>query len=296
MMKLYLFAGYHGAGKTTSVNLLKSYFEQQGLRVCTFQRSKNFYDICMYSEDHFILPPAAFANITELEKWLPVGYDVAIMEYVIYENFNTTGFSDRYIECIPESQVNEIIISGNPAPERETNIVYSKTDYPMDRSCCFLTDFSVSRIENLVYLNVNPKWICPTYPDIHPVFVGTIPPEWYIVFPNYTRRGKELFLKDCHYDLSIIGAAENLKKISDSLPDDLRCVCLYPPAFNPSCQPYNHRVNEMHSALQESEYPDHWYNAFTVAPSISITENQVLFNGIPPIRFILDQGWLSQVI
>lgn len=293
-MKLFLFAGYFGSGKTTSVNLLKSHFEKQGLRVCTFQRSKNFNDLCRYSGDHFILPSAAFTSISELENWLPVGYDVGIMEFITY--LENSLFTYKYKNCISENMVNEVINPENTAPERETNIVYSKTDDPIEGYCCFNTDFSISGIEHLVYFDVNPAWVIPSYPDIKAVFVGTIPPEWYSIFPNHTRRGKDLFIKDCEkYDLSIIGAAENLKGIFEHLPADLKTVCLYPPAFNSSCIPYQ-PYSEIKTAIQNSEYPDYWYNPFKDASSISITENQVLFNGIPPIKFILDQGWLSGVI
>lgn len=288
-LKLYLIAGRCGAGKTSFVNALSRHFRDLGKTVCTFQRSKNFADHTNYAGHHFVIPPAAFADLETLASWLPAGYDVGIMEFVSYQ-FSGGDYTDQYISSIPQTSVNELIPSGDETPDRDTNIVWSKVDTEVSGACSFTTDRQIFRSDLLVSLDITGTWDVPTY-DARVLVAGIVPMEYLNLFPNLRHISPERFADNVsNYDFGILG--KGVVGIGDQIHEEVSIVCLYPPAFDPEAEELNYL--HMSEAIGRSSYPDLWYDMFFV-DSIQRNGRHIIINGVPPVKFFIDEI-LSEVI
>ena len=106
MNRIYVLASFPGAGKTTAALLLEHHFREQGLRVACLQQNKGPYDVHTYLSTgcyHYTVPLEATKSRDSFEQWVPVGYDVYILEITC----PYTPFGAPYL--IPFSAVNEIV-------------------------------------------------------------------------------------------------------------------------------------------------------------------------------------------
>ena len=286
-MRLYLIAGECHAGKTTFVNCLREHFLKEGLRTCTFQRHKGYFDIPRYWGDHYILPPKAFESLTELKQWIPAGYDVGICEFISYSHSWNPNLP-IYLSLFLDSQINEVISPDRSVPDRDTTKIYSKLETPLDNECTFTTDRRIHGIEYLQYIDIDGEYIQPKY-DLNVLLTGYLPSEYYFMFPNLTHiRESEFCEHVSDYDLGIIGKTDRLKNASETLSEDDKVFSMYPPAY------YNILGNieiNMTLAKEQSAYGDIYYNVYSEAPSILQTPNRLIINGVPPTKFVTGLGW-----
>ncbi len=286
-MRLYLIAGECHAGKTTFVNCLRRHFLQEGLKVCTFQRHKGWFDLPCYWGDHYILPPKAFESQAELKAWIPAGYDVGICEFVSYSHSWNPNLP-IYLSLFSDNQINEVISPERPVPERDTMKIYSKLETPLDNECTFTTDRRIHGIERLQYIDIDGEYIQPRY-DYNVLLTGFIPSEYYFMFPNLEHAIESEFCERVNdYELGIIGKTDKLQNISASLPPYARIFSMYPPAYYDISGNF---VDNMTYAKEHCAYGDIYYNLYEDAPSILELPHRLIINGVPPSKFVTGLRW-----
>lgn len=288
-MDLYVFAGECNVGKTSLVRALKTHFEEEGKKVCSFQRSKNYADLGRQWGHHYIIPPVAFQNMDELEQWIPAGFDVGIFELASYAFLGNGGYTSTYLSLLPDSTINEVITPDSEMPNRETNLVYSKVGVPVENACSFTTDFSVHGIEHLKSISINGEYEPPKY-EYKVLVAGYVPPEYLRLFPNavFTTEAR-FFAEVSEYDLGIVGYSSKFIGTSQLLPDDAKIFSLFPPAFYPDAIEYSH--GQIAKAIADSDYGDIWYKKYKNVPQVEMTDTRLIINGVPPSRFVVNIGW-----
>ena len=83
MSRIYVLGSIPNQGKTTMAVSLAKHFRSRGERVACMQIMKGQHDIGHYLNEgcyHYSLPLEALRSKETLAKWLPIGYDVHIIE------------------------------------------------------------------------------------------------------------------------------------------------------------------------------------------------------------------------
>ena len=98
------------------------------------------------------------------------------------------------------------------------------------------------------------------------------------------------FLLSGHVRTRVDTLPRVLVGISASIPQDVPILSMYPPAFSVGNKL---DYSQLAAALARSQYPNIWYNLYADMASVMIQPGRLVLNGVPPVKFVIDQGWLS---
>lgn len=237
-----LMGNYH-SGKTTTTSLLYYHALIQGKKAATLQFEKGMYDNDVYMRNnipHFTIPLEAAKGKDVLEKWLPKGYDVLILEgsYLHKPEWVIPWLFNHIFE---DNEINEIIPFTEWDGEIEGNYQRAITKCPSAlrtvKIPCVDTKFNVHNNDLFAHAELTPRMDLPKASDDYKVIAaGPIPYEWYEIFPNIIHYHNlptfEKRLKGSSYDYAIIGPVNKKLKLnarSRELSSTSRKVICYDP-------------------------------------------------------------------
>lgn len=243
-----LMGNYH-AGKTTTTSLL--YFQKliQGKKVATLQFEKGSYDIERYQDNkipHYTIPLEAAKGKDVLERWLPTGYDVLILEgsylrkpeWVIPWVFN---------HIFQDNEINEIIPFNEWDGELEGDYQRVITKAPPALRTLEIPSvdkqFNIHHEALLASVEVTPRCnLSRMSEDRKVIATGPIPYEWSGIFPHINYYPKvSAFTKQFRkgtYDYAIIGPVNKELRINPESQDLTRhkgkVICYDPYILDPT--------------------------------------------------------------
>lgn len=249
--RIYVLASIPNAGKTTTAISMKNYFELQGMKVACLQSiTKGYQDTgkyLKYTHDHFSIPIEATRSKEALEKWLPYGYDIFILEvssaYVFPISAARISLFDNINELMPYDMSEDW--DGNITKKyknlpfldvvRNRNVKPVITKSPEKMNCASVdSNFMIHNIDDFVYDEVEPKMVL-SKSDKKVISVGAIPAEFCNMYPNlkwydYDYPGFYNAYKEEDYDFAIIGDCNN-DEMRFSFRPDKPVICYKPSVY-----------------------------------------------------------------
>lgn len=226
MAKIYVIASIMGQGKTTTSILLKKYFESQGLKVANLQRDKGRADVGLYLKNdchHYTIPVEA---VKDIEKWLPIGYDVYILEVGfiyrspisallidLFRNINlltSYEFKDAWKKHV--SNRNLKLLFWDTVHNRNVRQIITKSPTQIDKEPYVDTNLVLHNADKFVFDEVTPRMTLPKS-DKEAIAVGAFPAEFMRIFNlkwyGYDYQAFIKRYKEENYDIAVIGACSN---------------------------------------------------------------------------------------
>lgn len=231
--------GTWNTGKTTTATQLAHLFEFEGMKVANLTFEKWTFDVQRYwseNRHHYCLPLECVKG--DVEQWLPVGYDVYILEgrHPNGQRFDEDLFANIYPNhlqnvCVP---ANEYVFQVNDPLDR--NLIITKC-HPFGipyEHVAVDTNRMIFNIDLLRKIQVSPKYsIIPSSKTI--IAIGYFPGEYFLLFPRMRHYGFEevrSFLEECvnpTYDLILIGFTFEYQQIAASMKYESRPIISYSP-------------------------------------------------------------------
>lgn len=334
MSKLYVLASVSGQGKTTTILLLEKYFRSQGLKVACLQALKGEWDVGLYLKNncyHYSIPIEAAKSRSDLERWLPLGYDIYIMEisypyispvstaYIsLFNNVNEVisyQVKDRWKEYILERYGSLPFWDG--FYKRNVKKVVTRVPHIL-QSPCVDDKFKLHNPEKIIFEQISPKMKFPM-DDKTVIAVGAFPAEFWDIFPHLKWYGYDYpsFMKryrEEDYDLAIIGACTNNKMRFSYKPKQSLIFCYHPVVYINNLKDYrsipiNTDLKEIYSGIKRKPLGSQlgmegclyaslnnkfWiFQKYSGLDLITVRDNLIICNGWVLPQYLIREGYLE---
>lgn len=311
----------HGAwdtGKTTTCLRLAKYFQFDGIKVASLTFEKGTNDVGLYwaeKNHHYCLPLECAKGVSDLEQWLPVGYDLYILEGknpgagIMSRMFFDIFPADMQNICIPQHEFNRmdtynahpIITMCHPA---NVPLGYPATDV-------YETLFDPERLQRI---DIDPKMCLPRLPG-KILATGYFPSEFWDIYPDirWTLDIEDFFYlyEERKPDMLLIGWVNDPQTWSEIIHIDIPCLIFDPRLWKENLTEFETTTpseNELRQTeiivkkdpvgtlFTNSGYLKKYRNPywtqmfFQELPIISRDENKIIVNGwVHPSYLIRDQ-------
>lgn len=242
---IYMLASPPGQGKTTTAILLEKYFKSRGKKVACMQTMKGQYDTGIYLKQgcyHYTLPIEAAKNKESLEKWIPVGFDIYILEVTfphgpigaafidIFNNINeiiSYEFKDIWKDHVINMDSN-FLAFWELFNSKNVQKIITKTPLDIDFPCVD-DSFTLHHPEMFLSDTINPKMKLPKSTE-YVIAVGAFPAEFWDIYQNlrwyeydYVQFMDEYRREQC--SLAIIGSCLNRNLKLFFRPSKTKVIC-----------------------------------------------------------------------
>jgi hypothetical protein len=262
--KIYVFSSVPDQGKTKLVLELYNHFSSKGYRVACLQANKGQKDFKVYIKKdiyHYSIPLEAAKSRAELEKWIPAGFDIYLMEITLsnspvdiaylslFDNINEVISSEyldswedyvlKYFEdnWIHESSNGECKSSDfwDYIHDRNVQKVIIGT---MGESICPFMDSGgyIHNVNSLVYEEIDPKYTFPVS-NKRLITVGAFPGEYWDIYSHmrwYSSKYAKFMerFRNESYDIAVIGDSAQEKLKLQSKPKNHPVICYQPGVYD----------------------------------------------------------------
>lgn len=181
-------AGEMHSGKTTSCRAIADHYRTIGFNVAICQIDKGIDDVFQYQSTgnpHFVMPLCVAKGTAELEKWLPVGYDLFIFEWT-YPDHPEWVINNAYFEVFSPDQINQLF----PFPITPANVNNCRYNPMITQAPFIFSDYpgvtnqkTVFNPQLLEMVELTPKLNLPIS-EKQVVGLGFFPGEFFNIFQN----------------------------------------------------------------------------------------------------------------
>lgn len=314
--------GTRDSGKTAACLRIARYFRFDGLKIANLTIETGMTDIPRYWADkthHFILPLEATKGRVSLENWLPIGYDLYILESelpdsdIISKGVYTLFHPEEQNICIPQYLSRDettygcrpIISLCHPG---RVPLEYPATDV-------LETIFSPELIHTI---QVNPRMVLPRlYGKI--LSAGYYPSELWEIYPDlqWVHEDLDSFwiqYESRHPDLIVLGWVRNPMEWREVLEIECPILCFDPRIWQDNFTPFEDITPDEITLENTAEIvrndpvgtplPDvgilkrynneYWVNSiFQELPLISKHKNITIVNGWVHPQYLIQEGVIS---